>query len=73
MRIVAYKGRPVRRQRRTNDGRILVTFYDRSHIAVSPEDWERNSTNEYFDDPCLRRRDVVRGVVRPSIFAGIFG
>ena len=73
MRIVAYNGKPVRRQRRTADGQILVTFYAGPPIVIAPEDWERNSTNEYFDDPNLRRRDVVRGATRPKIFAGLFG
>jgi hypothetical protein len=60
MRIVEYNGQAVKRQRKRPDGQILVVFYDHAPIAVTPREWRENSRSVYFDDPELRRRDVVR-------------
>jgi hypothetical protein len=59
MRIVEYSGHAVKRQRKLADGQILVTFYDSAPLAVTPQEWRNNSKSVYFDDPSVRRRDVV--------------
>lgn len=63
MRIVQYDGHAVKRQRKISDNEILITFYSREPLVVTPQEWERNAENKYFDDPSLRRRDVVRQAV----------
>lgn len=65
MRIVEYCGIPVKRQKKVyrkwwGGYDIQVTFYDRPPILVSPADWQTNSKNRYFDDPTVRRCEVVR-------------
>jgi hypothetical protein len=60
MRIVEYNGHAVKRQRKLADGKILVVFYDQPPVTVAPKEWRDNSRSVYFDDPGVRRRDVVR-------------
>jgi hypothetical protein len=64
MRIVEYNGVPVKRQKRINKWgsphEIRVVFYDRPPIVVTPEEWEANAKNKYFDNPSIRRCNVVR-------------
>ncbi|NDD53131.1 hypothetical protein EBZ39_04490 [bacterium] len=65
MRIVEYRGVPVKRQKRIfdHDGvdlGIRITFYDgRAPIVVSTDDWQKNSKNRYFG-PEAKRCEVVR-------------
>jgi hypothetical protein len=66
MRVVEFEGYAVRRQRQVKDAHgniaISVTFYDpeKPAIVVSPATWKSGMTNKYYDDPNIRRRDVVR-------------
>lgn len=63
MRIVEYNGIPVKRQKKTASGKIKVTFYDARYKIVTPQEWARNHRDRYFDDPSIRRCDVVRAGV----------
>ncbi len=66
MRVVEFEGYAVKRQRQVKDAHgniaISVSFYDpeKPAIVVSPATWQSGVTNKYYDDPNLRRRDVVR-------------
>jgi hypothetical protein len=60
MRIVEYKGSPVKRQKKVGPDQILLIFFTRPPIVVTPEEWSRNRCNRFIDDPAFRRRDVVR-------------
>lgn len=71
MRIVEYRGIPVKRQYWVARG-IKVVFYDRAPIVISPSDWAKNHTNKFFDDPSVKRSAVVRAPKTRSI-AGTFG
>lgn len=60
MRIVEYEGSPVKRQKKIGPDQILLTFYTRPPMVVTPEEWARNRCNRFIDDSSARRRDVVR-------------
>ena len=64
MRIVEFEGHAVKRQRQTTDDSgnlaILVTFYDRAPMIVSPTQWQNGVVNKYYDNPDVKRKDVVR-------------
>ncbi|NDD52926.1 hypothetical protein EBZ39_03460 [bacterium] len=59
MRVVTYRGVPVKRQRKVGDY-ILLTFYDRPRQKVSCTEWETFAENKFYDSS-VRRSDVVRG------------
>lgn len=59
MRIVEYAGQPVRRQRKLDQNKILICFYNRAPLVVTPAEWVKNSQNKYFPDT-LSRKDVVK-------------
>lgn len=60
MRVVEYNGLPVKRQKKVGPNEIKVVFYDDNPpIFVTVKDWNKNSRNRYFDDPSIKRRDVV--------------
>lgn len=67
MRVVEYNGLPVKRQKKVGPNEIKVVFYDDNPpIVVTVKQWNQNSRNKYFDDPHVRRRDVVHGHVTVS-------
>lgn len=60
MRIVEYNGVPVKRQSKIGPDAIKIVFYDnRPPIVVTGKEWRSNSRSKYFDDPNVRRSDVV--------------
>jgi hypothetical protein len=66
MRIVEYNGAPVKRQTKVGPDQIKVVFYDRAPIIVTSQQWAQNARHRFFDDPAVRRRDVVRPPSRRS-------
>jgi len=60
MRVVEYNGLPVKRQKKIGLNEIKIAFYDDNPpIVVTVKEWVQNSCNRYFDDPSIKRRDVV--------------
>lgn len=60
MRIVEYGGLPVKRQKKIGPNEIKITFYDNNPpIVVTGAQWEKYSRNRYYDDPCVKRSEVV--------------
>lgn len=59
MRVVEFRGVPVKRQRKINDDQLLLTFYDRPPQVVTVEEWATFANNKYYSGD-VRRRDVVR-------------
>lgn len=62
MRIVTFDGVAVKRQKKINEHKILLTFYNRSPLVVTPAEWEAGKKNLYYDSNTVKRRDVVRGL-----------
>lgn len=60
MRIVEYSGVPVKRQKKVGSDQIKVFFYDRAPIVVTAREWAHSARDRFFDDPAVRRRDVMR-------------
>ena len=60
MRIVEYKGSPVKRQKKVAADQILLTFYTRPPMVVTPEEWSRNRCNRFINDLAARRCHVAR-------------
>lgn len=61
MRVVKFRGAAVKRQRKIADGKILLVFYSRPPMVVTPDEWEAEKTNIYYDAG-VKRRDVVRSL-----------
>jgi hypothetical protein len=59
MRVVEYRGRPVKRQRKIGSDQILLTYYDRPPEVVSVSEWESFANNKYYS-ASVRRCEVVR-------------
>lgn len=62
MRIVTFDGSAVKRQKKLSEDKILLTFYSRSPVVVTPEEWERGKKNLYYDSAAVKRCDVVRSL-----------
>lgn len=61
MRVVTFRGSAVKRQRKIGDGKILLVFYSRPPVVVTPAEWETEKQNNYYDAG-VRRRDIVRSL-----------
>ncbi len=61
MRVVVFDGKPVKKQRTTNDGLIRVSFYDGSSQDVAASDWRAKAENRFFAEG-TNRSDIVRGM-----------
>jgi hypothetical protein len=61
MRVVLFRGAAVKRQRKIGDDKILLVFYSRPPIVVTPQEWESEKQNMYYD-ASVRRRDIVRSL-----------
>lgn len=61
MRVVVFRGAAVKRQRKIADDKILLVFYSRPPLVVTPTEWESEKTNMYYDAD-VKRRDVVRSL-----------
>lgn len=59
MRVVEFDGEAVKRQRKIGADKILVVFYNRPPLVVTPEEWQSRSRNKFYAGD-VRRRDVVR-------------
>lgn len=60
MRVVEYNGLPVKRQKKVGPNEIKIVFYDDNPPRiVTVKEWNKNSRNRYFDDPSVKRCDVV--------------
>ena len=64
MRIVEYGGVPVKRQKQVGTNHVKVVFFDREWIIVTLQEWVHNRRDRFFDDPAVRRRDVIRSLTR---------
>jgi hypothetical protein len=61
MRVVTYNGHAVKRQKKIGDEKILLVFYSRPPLVVTPTEWEAGKSNIYYDAN-VKRRDVVRSL-----------
>lgn len=61
MRVVTFNGSAVKRQRKIGEGKILLVFYSRPPLVVTPEEWETGKQNVYYD-ATVKRRDIVRSI-----------
>lgn len=61
MRVVTYNGHAVKRQKKIGDEKILLVFYSRPPLVVTPTEWEAGKANVYYDAN-VKRRDVVRSL-----------
>lgn len=61
MRVVTFQGAAVKRQRKIGENKILLVFYSRPPLVVSPEEWESGKQNIYYD-ATVKRRDIVRNL-----------
>lgn len=61
MRVVKFRGYAVKRQRKIGDDKILLMFYSRAPLVVTPQEWEAEKQNNYYDAG-VRRRDIVRSL-----------
>lgn len=61
MRVVMFRGSAVKRQRKIGDDKILLVFYSRPPVVVTPQEWEAEKQNMYYDAG-VRRRDIVRSL-----------
>ena len=61
MRVVTFRGAAVKRQRKISDDKILLVFYSKPPLVVSPSEWEAEKKNMYYDAD-VKRRDVVRSL-----------
>lgn len=61
MRVVTFRGSAVKRQRKISDDKILLVFYSRPPLVVTPEEWEAGKTNMFYD-ASVKRRDVVKSL-----------
>ncbi len=65
MRIVTFEGRPVKKQRRTKDGLIRVSFYDGTTEFVTLDEWLRKAADRFHGDG-ERRSEVAREAIDRS-------
>lgn len=61
MRVVTFRGAAVKRQRKIGDDKILLVFYSRPPLVVSPQEWETEKQNMYYESG-VKRRDIVRSL-----------
>lgn len=61
MRVVTFRGAAVKRQRKIGDDKILLVFYSRPPLVVSPQEWEAEKQNMYYESG-VKRRDIVRSL-----------
>lgn len=61
MRVVTFRGAAVKRQRKISEDKILLVFYSRPPVVVTPAEWETEKQNLYYD-ATVRRREVVRSL-----------
>lgn len=61
MRVVMFRGSAVKRQRKIGDEKILLVFYSRPPLVITPQEWEAEKQNMYYDAG-VRRRDIVRSL-----------
>lgn len=61
MRIVMFRGAAVKRQRKIDDNKILLVFYSRPPLVVTPDEWEAERISKFFAGD-VRRRDIVRSI-----------
>jgi hypothetical protein len=61
MRVVTFRGSAVKRQRKISDDKILLVFYSRPPLVVTPVEWEAEKSNLFYD-ASIKRRDVVRSL-----------
>jgi hypothetical protein len=59
MRVVTFEGHAVKRQKKIGDNKILLVFYSRPAMVVTPEQWEAGKKNNYYDAE-VKRCDIVR-------------
>lgn len=62
MRIVTFQGSAVKRQRKIGADKILLVFYSRPPLVVTPEEWDSGKQNLYYDTKTIKRCDVVRSL-----------
>ena len=62
MRVVIFDGHAVKRQRKLADDKILLVFYSRPPLVVTPTEWEAGKQNKYYD-ASVKRSEVVRTLV----------
>lgn len=51
----------MKRQRKLSDEKILLVFYNRPAVVVSPAEWEAGKKNLYYDST-VKRCDIVRSL-----------
>jgi len=61
MRVVTFRGAAVKRQRKIDENKILLVFYSKPPLVVTPKEWEAEKANIYYDAD-VKRRDVVRSL-----------
>jgi hypothetical protein len=61
MRVVTFRGGAVKRQRKISDNTILVVFYSRPPMVVTPAEWETEKQNMFYD-ASVKRREIVRSL-----------
>jgi hypothetical protein len=61
MRVVTFRGGAVKRQRKISDNKILVVFYSRPPMVVTPAEWETEKQNMFYD-ASVKRREIVRSL-----------
>jgi hypothetical protein len=62
MRVVTFNGHAVKRQRKLSDEKILLVFYSRPPLVVTPAEWDAGKQNKYYDAG-TKRSDVVRELI----------
>ena len=61
MRVITFEGHAVKRQRKLSDEKILLVFYNRPAMVVTPAEWEAGKKNLYYDNT-VKRCDIVRSL-----------
>lgn len=61
MRVVTFRGSAVKRQRKISENKILVVFYSRPPMVVTPTEWETEKQNMFYD-ASVKRREIVRSL-----------
>lgn len=59
MRVITFRGWPVKRQRKIDENKILVRFYEHPPTTVTVAEWEEGRQEQLFPSGVKRSR-VVR-------------
>lgn len=61
MRVVMFRGYAVKRQKKVAPDKIELRFFTRGPLVVTPQEWDAEKENKYYDNN-VSRKNVVRAL-----------